>query len=658
MQRVVFTLIFAFFLAEFTFSQDFENEVLMTIGGQEVTRGEFERIYTKNNQDPAFDKASLDEYMELFINFKLKVIEAEALGMDTLQSFITELKGYRTQLEKPYLTDEKVDEALIKEAYDRMKYDIRASHILIKCDEDATPSDTLKAYKRIEKIRDRAIQGEDFNALARETSEDPSAARNSGDLGFFTAFSMVYPFETAAYNTEVGQISDIISTRFGYHIIKVIDKKPNKGKIRVAHIMRAVPQGSSPAKEKAEQQKINQIYDSIMAGASFVKMVEKYSDDRGSSKKGGELPFFGTGRMIPDFEKAAFALTEIGQVSKPVKTPYGWHIIKLLEKKPLGTFDELKPSLKTRVSKDIRAKKGREKVISNLIKEYHVQINRKNVEAFYNVVDTTIYDGLWNPSKANKLKDVLFTIADTLVVTQQDFANRIGNDGLYRAKKPIPAIVDHEFEKYFRIRLIDFEKSQLETKYPDFKHLLKEYHDGILLFNLTDKMVWTKAVEDTVGLEKFYQENKGKYMWGDRLEATLYSFNNKDFAKYVAKMAKKSAKKHLNLNDQVIKLQQKLQNKDSLFTIHVQKGKFIKGQNEFVDVVSEEPGVKDVQDNGDEFVVVYINRKVSPEPKKLNEARGLITADYQNYLEKQWLAELRAKYKVELNEEVFNKMIK
>ena len=225
MIKFVFSLLLTVCSLSALLAQEPSNKVLMTIDGKEVTLDEFERIYTKNNQQPAYDKASLDEYMQLFINFKLKVMEAEALGMDTLQSFITELKGYRSQLEKPYFTDETADEELINEAYERMKWNIRASHILIKCGEDALPADTLAAWNEISKIRKSALKGEDFGQLAVSNSQDPSAERNKGDLGYFTAFSMVYPFESGAYNTPVGGISEIVRSKFGYHIIKVVDKK-------------------------------------------------------------------------------------------------------------------------------------------------------------------------------------------------------------------------------------------------------------------------------------------------------------------------------------------------------------------------------------------------------------------------------------------------
>ncbi len=658
MRKLISFLLVTLF-ATIIVAQNNESTVLLTIDDKPITQSEFERIYSKNNQEPSFDKASIDEYMNLFVNFKLKVIEAEALGLDTLKSFKTELKGYKQQLEKPYLSDPSADGLLMQEAYDRMKWNVRASHILIRCADNALPADTLKAYNKIKTIRSKAIQkNANFNALAKENSEDPSAAQNGGDLGYFTAFSMVYEFETAAYTTEVGKISDIIRTKFGYHILKVVDKKEDAGQVKVAHLMRATPKESSKEKILEEKTKIFQIYDSIIAGENFVKMVAKYSDDRGTSTKGGELPYFGTGRMIPEFEKAAFAIEGIGGLSKPIQTSYGWHIIKLMDRKPLGSFEELESTLKSKVSKDIRAQKGRKMLLARLKKEYDFTENKKAFEPFYTLIDSTIYDGGWCGKEAKGLNDVLFTLSDTVKYTQKDFTDYISNDGLRRVNDPIVVVVNKEYDRYVEKMIISYEQSRLEEKYPEFKHLLKEYHDGILLFNLSDEMVWSKAVKDTVGLEAFHKQKKDKYMWGDRVEATIYTLNNVEHAGSVSKLATKVGNKNTDYVAVAAKFETKIVSKDTMFQMSVVKQKFSKGDNEIIDSLGWETGIKAQVVKENEVFIVYVNGQINPEPKLLNEARGLITADYQTYLEEVWIIELKEKYKVHINKEVFNKMIK
>ena len=329
-----------------------KDPVVMSIDGKPVTQTEFLQIYTKNNPNPSFDKDSLDRYMELFQVFKLKVAEAEALGYDTLPRLKKELEGYKKQLALPYLIDSVQNQNMVTEAYNRTATEVRCSHILIKLDPNASPKDTLAAYNRLLGLKARIEKGEDFASVAKSKngSEDPSVVNNGGDLGYFTAFQMVYPFEEKAYNTPVGQVSDPFRTRFGYHILKVTDKRPARGTIRVAHIMIATGREATQETRMNAEKKINEIYDSLVAGAAWDKMVSAYSEDANSTKKAGELPAFGSGtsqRMVLEFEDAAFALKEVGQISKPVKTQYGYHIIKLTEiaGKDQG-YDALKPQIR------------------------------------------------------------------------------------------------------------------------------------------------------------------------------------------------------------------------------------------------------------------------------------------------------------------------
>lgn len=659
MRKTIFSLLVTLFSIHIALGAiDNDDQILLVIDGQEITKEEFIRIYTKNNQDAAFDQASLDEYMKLFVNFKLKVMEAEALGMDTVSSFIKELKGYRTQLEKPYFADESTDEELIKEAYERMKRNVRASHILIECDENSLPKDTLKAYNKAKEVLAKLKRGGDFTKLAKQYSDDKSAQYNGGDLGYFTAFNMVYEFESAVYNTPVGEYANITRSKFGYHVIKVIDNIPDQGRVKVAHIMRSVPKESTDEKDKEELDYIKAVYDSVMSGEPFGKMAYRHSTDRGTSRKGGELKFFGVGAMVPEFEKAAFALDTVGQISDPVRTSYGYHIIKLLKRDSLYPFEEMEPIIKRKISKDIRAERGKQNVLAKLKKEYNVVENKAGVEVFYTAIDSTIYKGKWDGSGFKGGDEVILTIADTIKYTQNDFAKFITNDKKRRSMKAFILVVNEDFERFVDESIMEFEKSRLEEKYPDFKHLVKEYHDGILLFNLTDEMVWSKAVEDTVGLESFYEKNKNNYMWGDRVEATVYTFNNKELEKKIAALAKKIGKKNLNIDESVNAFLAKETVKDSTLTLKAIKAKYSKGDDDLIDGIDWEPGLKTLIERDNEFKLVFVDRKIEPEPKQLDEARGLITADYQTYLEELWLNELREKYTIEIKEEVFNSMVK
>lgn len=406
-----------------------KDPVVMSIDGKPVTQTEFLQIYTKNNPDPSFDKDSLDRYMELFQVFKLKVAEAEALGYDTLPRLKKELEGYKKQLALPYLIDSVQNQNMVTEAYNRTATEVRCSHILIKLDPNASPKDTLAAYNRLLGLKARIEKGEDFASVAKSKngSEDPSVANNGGDLGYFTAFQMVYPFEEKAYNTTVGQVSDPFRTRFGYHILKVTDKRPARGTIKVAHIMIATGREATQETRMNAEKKINEIYDSLVVGAAWDKMVSAYSEDANSTKKAGELPAFGSGtsqRMVLEFEDAAFALKEVGQISKPVKTQYGYHIIKLIEWTPVKSFEQIRRELQAKVNKDERSKVTQDSFVQKLKTQYNYQNKaEKGLEWFVKNLDSNYYVGKWKAT-ALKSNKTLFVL-DGQKFKQQDFAQYV-----------------------------------------------------------------------------------------------------------------------------------------------------------------------------------------------------------------------------------------
>ncbi|HRH38168.1 MAG TPA: peptidylprolyl isomerase, partial [Flavobacteriales bacterium] len=373
------------------------DPVLMTVDGQPVTRAEFEAIYKKNNKEAAVTHTALDEYMELFINYKLKVREAEKMGMDTIGKFRTELDGYRKQLARPYLIDRELNDALMHEAYERSKQEVRASHILISCTPEASPEDTLAAWKKLMGLRDRIAKGEDFANVAQGKggSDDPSVAKNAGDLGWFGALQMVYPFENAAYNTPIDQLSQPVRTRFGYHILKVTGKRPARGQLKVAHIMLRSADTDDAEKKTMAEGRIREIHKQLTDGTiTFNDAALKYSEDEGSNSKGGELQQFGSGssvHMIEEFEDAAFALTKVGELSQPIKTRFGWHIIKLLEIIPPPTYEASKGELKSKISRDSRADITRSAFLARLKRDYAFVTYPANMKAVYKMVDTTIF---------------------------------------------------------------------------------------------------------------------------------------------------------------------------------------------------------------------------------------------------------------------------
>jgi len=346
--------------------------VLFTSANDTVFADDFLYVFRKNRMVDSTvasksesTKQAVEEYLDLYVNFRLKVKAAEEAGLDQKESFQQELAQYREQLAKPYLIENRVTEQLIEDAYERMKQEVRASHILIEVPEDASPQDTLKAYQLADSLRTLALNGASFSMLAEQYSSDPSAASNGGDLGYFSALQMVYPFEKAAYSTEIGNISQPIRTRFGYHIIKVQDKRPSQGKVKVAHIM-IRPDGGN---DSTAYQKAKQVYEQLRSGADWSEMVERFSEDISTKSKDGELPYFGTGNMIESFENAAFALENPGDISRPVKTRFGWHIIKLIDRQTLEPMEKLRPSLERQVERSIQAEVRQGEMISTLKSE-------------------------------------------------------------------------------------------------------------------------------------------------------------------------------------------------------------------------------------------------------------------------------------------------
>jgi peptidyl-prolyl cis-trans isomerase SurA len=633
-------------------SQDIDDEVLMTINDRKITVGEFERIYNKNNSNPSIEKQTVDEYLELFINFKLKVIEAEERGMDTTAAFLREFNGYKKQLARPYLSDKAEQEVLVQEAFKRAQTDIHASHILIRLDETATPEDTLKAYEKIMKIRNRIESGEDFSTVAKATSEDPSVQANGGDIGWFTVFRMIYPFETVAYNTPPGRVSMPVRTRFGYHIIKVHEKRPAEGEVRVAHIMVMTPESMSDADKIRAKEKIDNLYDSLKSGKDFAGLAKKYSEDRGSASNGGELPWFGTGRMVPEFEDAAFAISKAGEYSAPVKTSFGWHIIKLLEKKGVDDFERMKPDLQSMVAKSDRIAVSRKAMIQKFKNQYGFREFPSNLKIFYTLLDSTIFTKEWTIPHFDQGDRVLFTIGSQ-DYTCNDFASYLKDT---QGGRPMDfrVYVNTKYSDFIDKSVLEYEENQLPLLYPEFKYLVQEYHDGILLFDLTDRMVWSKAVKDTAGLEEFYERNRKNYMWeNDRLDATIYTCKNSTVADKARSLLKKKNKKTISPS-RVVESVVKALNDSTCITYRT--GIFEKDEDTLVSKMDWKADISQNMDENGKVVFIVKNRIVKPDVKKLDEARGLVTADYQAYLEKLWIQELRNKYKVEVNRELLAKI--
>lgn len=618
------------------------DPVLMKINGKPVYKSEFEYIYNKNNSNNSLDKKTLDEYVDLFVNFKLKVEEAKAQGLDTTQSFISELAGYRSQLTRPYLTDSKVDEQILREAYDRMKEDVEVSHILVRIPQGATPADTLTAWKKINSTLKR-LDKEDFAKVAKEISEDQSAEENGGYIGWVTAFRTVYPFETVAFSTPVGKISAPVRTAFGYHIIKVHNRRKSQGEILVSHIMRFTAEGDE-AKNKAAKQKTDSLYQRVLAGDDFGKLASEFSEDRGSATRNGELPWFGSGRMIPEFENAAFALKNIGDVSTPIQSAFGWHIIKLLDRKGVASFETVKADIERNVKRDERANMGQKVFVDRLRKEYGYAVNTAYVNEFSKLLENkTLADSVFQ-LEAAKLNKPLFTFAGK-EFTQADFAAYLKKNA-FSEKAIASEIIEQKLDAFTEKEILAYEDSQLENKYEDFRFLINEYHDGILLFEVSNNEVWEKASKDTEGLARYFGQHKADYRWEKpHFKGRVISCKDKATLKAAKAIVKRSH------NDSIDKYLRTRLN-DSIQYVKVEKGLFAQGENKAVDKYGFKVKKAKFEPTKEYPYVFVVGKNLKNNPEDYTDVRGLVTADYQEYLEKEWIAALRAKFPVEIDQNV------
>ncbi|MFA9214066.1 MAG: peptidylprolyl isomerase [Candidatus Methylacidiphilales bacterium] len=617
------------------------NPIVFIYGTDTVYQNEFERLLYKNktSKDKLSEK-EVREYLDLYINFKLKVKEAKVLKLDTNNNFVTELAGYRKQLSNPYLTDKKVSESLMQEAYQRMKTEINGSHILLFCNENASPADTLAAYNKLLDIRKRASKGENFDSLASKFSEDPSAKKMGAKLGWFTVFQMVYPFENQSYKTAKGEISMPFRTQFGYHILKVNDKRTARGEVKLAHIMIRTQYDAAPEQIQDAQNKVDSIYDQIKKGGNFGSLAEMFSQDEASSKNKGEMNWVASLSGYPDeFKDIAFGLNK-DEVSKPFKTNFGFHIVKLIDKRPLGEFKDVQDVIKQKTNKDSRSESSKAAVIARVKKENNYKENMATLKSFTATIDSNFINATWNYDEEKVSTNNLFTIG-TARFTVKDFAAYLKANQQPLEKASVQMAAQHMFRTWADEKCLAYEESILDTKYEDFRNVMQEYNDGILLFDLTDKKVWSKAVSDTIGLEKFYETNKNSYRWKDRVSYNIYTcLNEKTKAEAVKMFSKGKTETEI-----FAKLNKKIAGTISSKEVKSERS------DATADKLWDKKGVVDIANAEGSFKFYFVQGVVNSEVKTLKEAKGIATSEYQNQLEKDWIKELRAKYNIVINEE-------
>lgn len=632
-------------------------QTLFTYGNNAVSKDEFLRVYKKNSlsKTPDYSEAALKDYLNLYSLFRMKVTEAEAEKLDTLTSVQRELDNYRKQLARNYLTDEQVSNRLIKEAYDRMKQDVRVAHILVMC---RPGTDTAAAYHKIDSLYQVLLKGKaDFAKLASEYSDDRESKIHGGDIGYVTALQTVYPFENAMYNTPVGKISAPFRTQFGYHIVKVLDKRPDQGEVQVAQILVEVSKSKGAAGLEASRKRADSVEAQLKAGVPFETLVKKYSDDKFTVNNDGLMPPFTVGKLTPAIESAAFALKSPGDYSQPIQTDYGFHILKLISKTPLKPFDSMQPQIKRKVENDYRAQVARDIFFDKIKQKNNFKEYPENYDAvvarFNRIPDTGKNANSFTPADFSNMRAPLFSLAGK-DYTQYDFAIFAASITRGRFMGPKQAIVSDLYRLYVSNTLNDFEEHRLVEENADFRNLMEEYKDGILLFELMDRNVWGKASKDSVGLQAFYEANKSKYMWEPGFKGVIYKFKNEAAMKEGVKLLNKK-----NTTDE--DLTKKVNNEANPDAVTIQRGRY--EFSRYTDVPRKDiikgkltPAVKAADGTYTVIKVEEVNNE--PTQKSLDEARGYVVAEYQDYLEKKWNEEMRKKYAMSLDTAVFNSMAK
>lgn len=648
MERIFLRLLFFFSVC--VTAQNSNKELLFSINDKPYYTDEFVRVYNKN-LDLVKDESQKDlkQYLELFIGYKLKVNKAYKLGLQNGKQYQAELSNYRAQLAKNYLTDSKVTDALILEGYDRMTKEINASHILLMVNENAAPADTLVVFNKIVALRDKIVKGEDFGKIAQESSEDPSAKDNLGNLGYFTSFRMVYPFESAAYKTQLNQVSQPIRTRFGYHLIKINDIRDNRGEISVAHIMLQNPKEGETKTVEEVQKTIQNIYQKLQQGEKFDELAQQFSDDKSTSSKGGELNRFASGQLSSiEFENAAFSLTKENSISQPFQSQFGWHIVKLIEKYPLKSLEELRPELENKIGKDERSRLIEKSMNLKLRKKYTVVKDKKMYTSISKQITQDIYEAKWiQPTDSLAYSSKLFTI-NSVPVSGFSFLKFI--DDQQKAgviTKPVDKLMISLYENFVDAELNKYNDSNLENEHPEFEAVMEEYRDGLLLFELMEKEIWQRAKNDTIGLQSFYETQKNKYQWKTRAEVVLLSSTDKSVVEKAAFQFKKGVS--------IKNIEEKF-NSNGVITLMSSMAIYEEGSVSLPKELPLKEGFSGIIKQGDYYYFAKVNKVIPSGDKSLDECKGKVINDYQQYLEQNWVSELKKEFTIDIHQDIFEKV--
>ena len=617
-----------------------KDPVLMKINNKDVKVSEFEYLYKKNLEQQV-NKESIDEYVERFVNYKLKVAEAERLGYDTLPRIKAELEGYKNDMLSPYLTDTELKERLVNEAYDRMTKNVNVSHLMLARGRD--DAENAKQIAKMDSIRTCILNGENFNDLVMKYSVDRSKVNNKGEYGFITSGVFPYAFEYAAFNTPVGSISQPVVTDYGIHLIKVNGVRPDEGQVEVGHILLLFPRENVTDSAKlAVKTRIDSIYNCLKAGEEFEALAKKYSQDPGSARNEGKLPFFGRGRMVKPFEDASFALKD-GEISEPIETRYGYHIIKKYSHKPVPTLEEARPTIDLMMKADERSTMPADSKMKQIMSQLNYKANDKLGDYLKSeLAKHGGYDSTFVTDVVAKSDYPICTFDTNQKLPLSLMAKMLNTKAKFASNDVAVASLVGNVDKIARKEISRYYADNLIELNSDYRNLMNEYREGTLLFEVMNHEVWNKAKNDEEALVQRFNSNRSKYQWDaphfkgimvcakndsimNEVMATIPQFNNEPEDTITTAMNKKFGR-----NIRMVRVVTK------------------QGENAMVDHIAF---------GGKEVESIYVGYpvygklfgRIISQPEEMSDVKGLVSSDYQDDLEEQWIEGLHKRYKVSVD---------
>lgn len=623
-------------------SEASDEPVVATFAGETLNLDEFERRYALSvggREAAAQDSfAAYADFLQRYVDFRLKVQQARDLGLDESPELQQEIDDYREQLAKPYFLEREVIDGIVRDLYNKQQQEVRASHVLIRVDPNAEPADTLAAYNKISAIRDSLVSGADFATVAARNSEDPSVQRNQGDLGFFMGGRMIEAFETQAYATPVGDLSPVFRTNFGYHVLKVTDRRPASPEIQASHILLRLGPDATAADSAEARNLAETLRQRILAGEDFATLARQYSDDQASGQNGGDLGFFSRARMVPPFADAAYGLENIGDVSDIVETSFGYHLIKLTDRKEALTYDEAYPELKSLAERLPRTKIREQEVGREFRAEYGSTLDSalvREATASY-PADTLIRDAVLDGFGA--YGDSTFATLSDSTYTLRDFGQYIRQQRLALQADQLAQLFELA-NSFLNEQAVELAAYKLEERDPEFRRIMEDYADGVLLFQISEDSIWSAATRDSLALMRYYDAHADEYRFSER-HRVIGFYSRSDSLLQVAAAALDAGQDPAAIELMMADAEQQVR----IDTVFVARAT----DSFFDQALALEVGERtDVQPYQSRNAFLLLDAIESPRGMTFEEARAQVVADYQDVLDEQLRTRLRAKYDAE-----------